>query len=549
MRIYITLLAALTVLAPAAYGQAVYEPQILITAPNEVTYDEALKEQALTYDRQIKEAQAAGITSALTEDTSGQPANIKIMVASEMAFAGSLDFSKLLSYNALQYLSYYFYERFPDMTTTIKDIKCTGEKSELEKIATEQQLQYVLNFPKTRYYKDEGVSKASITVQFYDRNTNSILLNKVYSGDWHNPGGAFMCPDSSLLCTINNALSTALGDIVEIVFANSPTLQNEALTQGGQERDEEALYQLRYNELIDKYYPKAYDSVYISDVLSQADTFINTKALYHGLTNSDKTRFIAFLMEKDAQGRYGYMIKGAEYKNEWYIKQSEITRIGTKDPELGKQHYYNSLQRWGFFKEGTTDYNPEFWTTNLFEPVEDLRQAPQWEKYKDAWAARMQENIDYIGIPVFVAAELKQHRKAGHEQFDSLTGETVFMPFYDIQKITNPTDFADYSFWGKKPTLIFPKSRAYALNPIAVTDGKGQKMLHFYFAFAGSETVYEWTYFEPVPIKTYSGDIIDQLSKLTEWNFAYSTLDDEQFWAKYVLAKEGDAYKYLRLVE
>lgn len=545
---YIILLITFAIYASAS-GQAAYEPQILILSPNEVAYDETLTQQVQTLNQQINDARKSGITSALIEDTTGQPENVKRMVEYEMAFLRAVDLSKLPSLNALEYLTYAFFERFPDLMVIVKDIKCGGEISDLKRIAMEQQLQYVLNFPEISYYQEEGVSKSRFSVQLYDLKTNSLQINKEFTGGWRNPGGAFMCPDSSLLCTINNALAPALGEIIEIVFANSPKIRLEEMEQLREEKNGEALYKLRYDELINNYYPLPYDSVFIDKILSLTDTPINRSALYHGLTNKAKTKFIAFFMEKDEAGKYGYMIKGAEYENEWYLKQSEIIRIGTEDPELGKQHYFNTLQQGSFFIEGTTDFNPEFWTTNIFELVKDLRQDPDWEKYKEMWGARLHENIDYIGIPVFVADELKQRRKAENEQFDSLTGTTVFMPFYERQKKANAVEFADYSLWSKTPTLIFPKSRAHALNPIAVTDEKGRKTLHFYFAFAESETVYEWTYFPPIPIKTYSGDIIDQLSKLTEWNFAYSTLDDEQFWAKYVLAKEGGKYKYLRRVE
>ena len=105
----------------------------------------------------------------------------------------------------------------------------------------------------------------------------------------------------------------------------------------------------------------------------------------------------------------------------------------------------------------------------------------------------------------------------------------------------------------KKLTLIYPRERNVILNPLMITNSKGEKTLHFFLAFTDTKTVYEWTYFKPKIIAEkvwhYGSDLIDQLKTITEWNFAFTTLDDKNFWDKYVLTKSGDNYTYLKKLE
>jgi hypothetical protein len=550
MKRYLTLFAALMMLMPA-YGQAKYEPQILILTPNEMTYDKALAQEISTYNEQLREAQKTGKLALLTDDTTGQPENVKIMVQSERDYYRAFGFSKFPSSIAEQFLAYVFIERLPNLMILTKDIKSSGDIADLKKIAAKQQMQYVLNFPKMKFYKEAGISKAKISVQFYDRVTNSLLINKDFTGDWHNPGGMFTCQDSSLICTIHNALEKALSDVVEIVMVNSPKLQDEERLAEEEFDLEGKLFKPRSEVLINQYYNKDFDRAFFNKIIPSSDTGINNNALYYGITDSTKTKFIAFYLESKAPQNIGYTVKGAKYKGKWYYVKSDLIYVQADEIAVGRKDLFNTLQQpeWGFFKKGSVEVNPEFWETNYFEKVEDVTKDPDWDKHKEMEGWHENEDRDYVGIPVFIAYKLKQQRKEENDRFDSLTGATVFLPFYEAQMKANPAYFANYMLWGKKPTLIFPKDRKFALNPIAVADSTGQKNLHFYFAFAGSNTVYEWTYLQPVPIKSYSPEIISQLEKVTNWNFAYSTLDDERFWQTYVLARSGNEYKYLKRIQ
>lgn len=558
------------------FGQTKYEPQILVLSPNEVTYDKVFEKEIANYNKEIKKAQQQRTGEMSPDKMDGQPDNIKTMLQNEIAFSKTLDFAKQTTFITEQYLAYRFFEKFPNLLVTLKDIKCSGNIAELKKIAIDQDFQYILNFIKINFYQDEGISKAKISVQLYDLASDGILLDKNYIGDWHNPGFEFTCQDRSLACTINNALSPALSEIIGIVATNSPTLQKEKL-----------LGQQRFNTLINDYLSKPYDTIFINKIIAPSDSNINRQSLYQCLVDESKTKFLAFYLEKamlndfkslknskkdksiniistkDIQDpgfldgvpqTYAYIVKGVQYKDKWYYQKSNATYFEAKDTEDGKQKFFNSLQKWGFFQENSSDFNPDFWETNQFQKIEDLTKDPEWNLYGETiWKTEEKENRDYIGMYEIVATELKKIKDQENEKLDSTLSHSIFIPFYEKQVKNNPLDFAKYSMLYKKLTLIYPRERNVILNPLMVTNSKGEKTLHFYLAFTDTKTVYEWTYFKPKIIAEkvwhYGSDLIDQLKTITEWNFAFTTLDDKNFWDKYVLTKSGDNYTYLKKLE
>ena len=131
----------------------------------------------------------------------------------------------------------------------------------------------------------------------------------------------------------------------------------------------------------------------------------------------------------------------------------------------------------------------------------------------------------------------------------------VFKPFYENQKKQKPVEFNDYALLDKDEfILIFPKTKEVILNPIQIINSSGEKQIRYFLLFKKNMQIFEWTYFvqHPLdekkikkPIWHYGSIIMAQLETLTKWNFSFATLDDKNFWDKYVLAGSGDNYKYL----
>lgn len=426
------LILTLSLISLVTFAQKDHEPQILILAPNNLNYDKAFENEIqalnnsikgnINYDKQIK--------ALNSKDNKTQPDNIFQMMKSEIEFSKNLDFYKTISFISEQFLSYRFFEKFPNLLILLKDAKSNGKLEELKTLAEQSKMQYVLNFPKSTFYKQNGESFANVQVQLYDNNTNSILIDTAYIGGWNNPGFEFVCQDSSLNCTINNVLLQALDNVVYKVAINSPTLKKERL-----------LSKQRIETIRNLYLNKTFDKKNISDIISKNDSSINLNNLYQTFFSEDKTKFVAFFLEQvtkqnfkqlsenkqdknitilndknirdtgyldNVPQTYAYIVKAVKYKEKWYYEKSEVTFFEPEDDAGGKLQYLSNLQRWNFFVENSISENPDFWETSLFNKIKDLRKDPNWNKYKNSiWKSEEEENRNYIGLYEIVADQLK----------------------------------------------------------------------------------------------------------------------------------------------
>ena len=106
---------------------------------------------------------------------------------------------------------------------------------------------------------------------------------------------------------------------------------------------------------------------------------------------------------------YAYIVKGVKYKNKWYYEKSNVTYFEPEDNEEGRLQFFNNLQEWNFFGEGSTRPNPDFWETSLFAKIQDKRKDPDWDKYGTTiWKSEEEENRKYIGMYEIVADQLKE---------------------------------------------------------------------------------------------------------------------------------------------
>lgn len=413
-------------------GQSTYEPQILVLSPGHVEYDKAFEKEVTALNNYIKlNTKSESLDQMLnSEDFKKQPPNLQRMIKSAAEFSKNADFTTMASYLCQQFLTYHFIEKFPNLMILLKDTKTTGKPGELKKLSEETQLQYVLNIPNLVFYKENGRSYAKLSVRFYDHSTNSLLIDTTYIGDWNNRGFEFACQDSTISCTINNSVAQVLDEVIYKVAANSPTLQKERKLAGD-----------RANALRNNYFSRSFDKSFIASIILPADSAIILNNLYQLLISDDKTKFVGFFLEKRSRQNlgqlnknkednnvrilndkdirdtgylnnipqtYAYIVKGVRYEGKWYYEKSEVTYFQPHDDEEGRLEYFNSLQHWGFFKDNSTAFNPDFWETNLFKKVKDLRKDPDWDKYGTTiWKTEEEENRNYIGLYEIVADQLK----------------------------------------------------------------------------------------------------------------------------------------------
>lgn len=580
----------------ASFGQS-YEPEILVLSPNELKVEKSLETEVRGINKELsnrpKNSDQADYLQS--EEFKRQPENIQRITLSEIKFLETIDFSKQTSLIAQQYLSYRFYERFSNLLILLSDKKSNGSLTDLKKIADVDKMQYVLNFSTIELFKKGGISYARLSVQLYDNVSQTFLINSEYEGDWTNPGFEFACSDKSINCTINNALSKALGNVIYQVASNNPTIK----------RDKE-LAQLRFNELISNYYSIPDNKEFLRSIIQQPDSNIVLANQYQLLVDPTKTKFVAFFIEqisaqdfktlkdnkkdknikiisskdiKDAgllneiPQTYAYIVNGVKYNDKWYYEKSNVTYFEAKSIEDGKQNYFGSLAKWKFFKENSTEFDPEFWETYFFEKVEssvvknskeiqelksqlDKSSAEDKESYQemiDDYYEKDLKNKEYFGLYEIVANQIRQEKRRLDEQFSESITKDLLPRFYKGYCVKNSIN-GFIKLNGKEIQLIFPSDKSVILSPIVFDYGNDRKELNFFVLIPNTEksfNIFKWNYFKPIKPKyssMYGLEVNEQLNKITKWNFSFDTLDDRNFWDNYVLLRLGKSYKYLTKV-
>jgi hypothetical protein len=550
-----------------------YEPQILILAPNETTFDKKFEKELTKINDELSNTPKTAEQKDYikSKEFTNQPENIRLMTLSEITFAEKMDFFRQTSFFAHQYLSFRFYERFTNLLILLSNNKSRGESGDLKILANKEKIQYVLNFPKIELYKANGVAYAKIRVQLFDNIAGEYLVDKDFEGDWRNPGFEFACQDKTIYCTINNALSNALSEVIQAIATNSPTLKRE-----------EQLSQQRYDELIANHFSKPCNVEPLRAIIQENNNDLKLDNIFQVLYDGSKTKFVAFSVEqvsaqdfktfkdskrdknvniissKDIKDKgfldeipqtYAFIIKGVKYNDKWYYEKSNATYFEASSVHEGRRIYFNNLQKWDFFIESTTMINPDFWETALFEKVRDLKQDPDWEKYGESiWKTDEANNRDYVGMYEIVANVIRRKKREDNEGFEKIMKEEKLKPKYEQLKNNRPNDLSKYS----EHSLIYSRGRNIVINPVLLTNDKGIHTLYYFVALTESDDLYEWTYFPPEELKNsvfFGSNVVDRMNTITEWNFSYDTLDDKNFWDKYVLLKEGDKFKYLKKVE
>jgi hypothetical protein len=552
-------------------GQTKYDPQILILSPNQTTCDKLLEKEVSESNKKIKQNQSVSDKSKILDspEFKHQPENIQHMITCEIEFSKNLDFYKNASLISEQFLAYRFFEKFPNLFIKLLDKKNDGTLLNLKTLSENEKLQYIINFQSIELYKEKKKSHARIKIQLYDNQTNSILVDKTFSGGWNNPGFEFSCTEKTIECALNNSLSQALNEIIYKIASNSPSLIRE-----------KELAQQRSDLLGTRYYDVAFDKQLIKEIIPSSDSTINIDMAYQALFSDDKTKFVAFFIQqvpsqslksltdsnrdknvliisgKEIKDKgfldtipqiYCYIVCGVKYNNEWYYKKSEATYFEGRNLNDGKLQYFENLQNWNFFKENTTDFNPEFWETLLFKKVPDLKKDPQWEQYGESiWKTEEINNRDYIGIYEIVADAIRDRIKVENTKFATKTSK-LFSSLYHRLKPSLPSTYEKIS----EHALIFPTDKSVVMNPTLITHPNGTKTIHYFVLLVDENKLYEWAYFSPKEIKDdlFGEEVVKQIGSLTNWNFSVDNLNDKKFWSEYVLLQANNSYKYLKEIK
>jgi hypothetical protein len=464
-------------------------------------------------------------------------------------------------------LSYQFFERFPNLLILLSENKSAGGLDELSNLAQSNKTQYILNFASIQINKVKGEARSRVHIQLFDLSSRKLLINEDYVGDWFNPGFEFTCQDKTIQCTINNALANALPDIIDVIESNSPATKSQ-----------KALAQERYAALMTLYSKVPIGIALVKQAIGQDSTEVafSSRNIFQVLVSQDQSKFVAFSLEQvSAQGikkltentkdknvniiitgndikdpnflketpqTYAFIILGVMHGGEWYIEKSNVTYFNARSLEEGRKDYFNSLQDWNFFATNSAVPSSEFWETGLFEKVRDLKQDPKWDKYgATIWRSDEANNRPYIGLYKVVANAIRARHAEENRIFEERIMTEILNPVYQRMKLDIPNSKIF------KNSMIYGSDKKVVIHPVTLTNEGGTKSLRYYAVITNE--VFEWVYFQSIaePKEILSGtSVVDQMELLTNWNFSFDYLDDSTFWSKYVLAKDGAGYKYLR---
>lgn len=552
------------------FGQK-YEPTILILYPNETLIDKKLEGELQDFNKNMKKSknEMDKQHKELLEEVEEEAENIRFMVNKKIEFENEFDLYSLIPAISESMLQYRFSQRFKDLKIYAIREKSNGSIEELSVIAEKHKMQYVLNFPKVNSFKKINGKFSTIRIQLYDNAIKKIVIDKEFTGNDVNNGFENTCDEGSLFCTFSNSLAQSWGELIKYVAENNQTLKSER-----------ELYSLREDVLENDYLKKKIDEE-VLEIISK-NSLRPTVDCFQTIKNDDKTKFVAFFATNDKkfsskdkdsdedknvniisnsnndfsfeQNTYTYVIIGLNYNSKWYFKKVLVTYFDAKDLDQGKATYFNNLQKLNFFKENSTEFNPEFWETNFFEKVEDVTKKPDYKKYYESIYKRQErENEGYVGMYRIVVDELKKNESKKIEEFEGKMKVEVFTAFYESQKSKKINDIADYYLFKDELTFIFPKTYSVVLNPIKIKDNNGNFSLRYFVYLPEKKEFYEWTYLKPFAVKEkdvfYNSFIVEQISLVTEWDFGFETLDNQSFWDDFVLLKEGEHYKYLKKID
>ncbi|MEO0341021.1 MAG: hypothetical protein AAF242_17645, partial [Bacteroidota bacterium] len=328
----------------SSHAQATFEPSLVILKVNETTYDSDLAKEIKQRNKQMKYNRPYMINEAkkAVKTMEIEAENFKIMLQKKVGFVSEqMDFYDQIPLFTEGFLQYKFFERFENLLIYAVPKRSAGALSEMAQIATENKVQYVLNFPKVYSTTKNGKKESLVTFQLYDHLQQKILLEKEVTGDALNSGFEFTCEDGGIDCTLNNALAVILQEVIYTVNSNNPTLNKEI-----------DLAKERADILFEQILPQV-TSRGIVDSIAKYDTSLSTNGFYQGLYSEDKTKFVGFFANykrlghlldrknpndlnvkiytpdskdfRKAPRMYAYVIVGIQYQSKWYLKKDEIT--------------------------------------------------------------------------------------------------------------------------------------------------------------------------------------------------------------------------------
>lgn len=551
-------------------AQTKYDPSILILSPNKVEIQKSLKKEFQNLEEEIITRFKSELEYLqFNEEELTGPESFRLMYESQIELAKNMDFGNNFSFMIGNFMQYKFSELYPEYLVLNSIQESESDRTELYKTAVKNKVQYVISIPKIEIKKkDQKIS--SIRIILYDSIRNQIIIDKAFSGNEQNPGFTFACENGSINCTINNAASAILEEVLYVINYQSPYLKNQRIIAS------------KRDSIIAEKFSGIKSNSYSLGIIQNYNPDLIIGELYQEIFNEDSTKFITVSIERNkaqnfqdfskyyptnlnilTEGReeeiiidvfpntYTQIIYGINYEGTWYVDISEATIFPAHTLESGGLWFLSKfLKTNNFFEDESTSLSSLFWESGLFEKVVDISQTEEYARYPEIYESELREDAPYIGKYKLVAKLQKNEQRDKLKEFEKRISSTIIEPLLERLKEDSIKDYTLLN--NKELVLIYPSDTSFVLIPLSITDAKSDNNYLSYYLYDTTNTnFFRWTYFESIELSSsvYGSDIVDQLSTIIKWHFGFDFLDNQSFWQDFVFKKENGSYNYLEPVK
>ena len=204
-------------------GQQIDTLKVIVLSPNEIEiskdcqeYYNSLKKIALEKRTNIKSQKLKEKNSDL-ESYNKMPDYSKMMFENELSFYDSLTVDNYVSVIVREYIAYRLYKPFKikprKVLVSLK--KSISEISKYSEITKNEKNVFIINFPKIKFYKENGNFRVKTTIELYSKKLNEIVLSKEEVGIPKSGLTDYpMCFGDNWDCAIVNSVYPSLYDIL-----------------------------------------------------------------------------------------------------------------------------------------------------------------------------------------------------------------------------------------------------------------------------------------------------------------------------------------------
>lgn len=568
----------------SVFGQdTIYNPRILFLTPYKFTYDPSFAKDIRETEARIHEINYLG------EDLTGHPPNIQTTIQSVQNYTKMTDIRGFLNLMIGERFLFTLFRGDRNFIVLMDTLTSYGTADQLKVIADSFDVQHIVTFPEVNLYYKDKVGFGSLTMNVYDRTTNSMALEYHDTEDWiieeyeYSEGS----DEKTASALLYNLSIHAKYRIQETISKTNP-IYKELVRKYREENAEEETFpefwelegtEQGRKECLERLAKTTLKAPYslepFNTVMDSLGNPFSTKDVYQILYNEDSSKFVAFIVEPGVKNSgltslnpveehcieakliqkksavkaeltdsRGSTIRGVNTPDGWYVDQLVCGEFMSRTKEEAQLMQFCNLFYWHFIDEGVTTYRSDFWSEEhetedwLFATVEE-QYGPEPYPYEGlfAWNKKHPNRTSFEYGTIVEANHIVREM----ELFESNFNKEVLLPFYEtnLQNVVLE----------ESPIHVYTGQRDVVIHPALVTDEKGAQSLHYYVFLNGNE-VYEWLYFSPEAASELSIETVKtKLNTLTSFFLEkYVIIRDQRFWDQYVLKKNGEDYMYLRKI-